>query len=369
MVAWLNIFDFIGFISPLRYSIAAIALVAGIINCKDFLFFKKGISLTIQEKHKGSLVQKVQNMMEVAMQMIVWLKAMRAPFFQAVIIPVILGTAIAWSTKDTFNLAYFLLALLGVVFVNAGTNLANDYFDHQSRADDINPEVTPFSGGSRVIQDGLLPAGRVYLSSLVFFGLACVIGLYLIYSRGLAILVIGIIGVLSGYFYTASPIKVGYRGWGELLAGINCGPLVVQGAYYVQTKALSLEALVVSIPVGLLITAVLVINQFPDRKYDMEAGKNTLVATIGLKRSLLGYYLLITFSYLLIILASFWGIIPKNCLISTLTIPLAWKAIRVASSNYTNTKELIPAMSTTIFIHLTVGLLLSSGYILTRIFT
>lgn len=173
------------------------------------------------------------------MRMKVWLKAMRAPFFQAVIIPSLLGTVIAWSKAGIFHPGYFVLATLGVVFVNAGTNLANDYFDHQSRADDINKEVTPFSGGSRVIQEGLLPPRWVYLASLVFLGLASLIGLYLTYMRGLAILVIGMIGVGSGYFYPASPIKVGYRGWGELLAGINCGPLVVLGAYYVQTKALN----------------------------------------------------------------------------------------------------------------------------------
>lgn len=306
--------------------------------------------------------------MGVAIRIKMWLKAMRAPFFQAVIIPSILGTVIAWSKAGIFHPGYFVLATLGAVFVNAGTNLANDYFDHQSHADDINPEVTPFGGGSRVIQEGLLPPRRVYLASLVFLGLASLIGLYLTYMRGLAILVIGMIGVLSGYFYTAPPIKVGYRGWGELLVGMNCGPLVVQGTYYVQTGTLSLEVFLVSIPVGLLITAVLWINQFPDYKYDKKAGKGTLVARVGLKRSLIGYYLLLTFSYLFIILASFLGIIPKICLISTLTIPLAWKAIRVANSNYTNTKGLIPAMSTTISIHLTVGLLLSSGYILTRIF-
>lgn len=96
--------------------------------------------------------------------------------------------------------------------MNAGTNLANDYFDHKSRADDINKEVTPFSGGSRVIQEGLISPAKIYQASLIFFCLASLIGLYFTYVRGPVVLIIGIVGVLSGYFYTALPIKIGYLG-------------------------------------------------------------------------------------------------------------------------------------------------------------
>ena len=101
-----------------------------------------------------------------------WIRAMRAPFFQAVIIPVLLGTAVAWYETGIFFIWYFLLAFLGVVCVNAGTNLANDYFDHKSRADDINKEVTPFSGGARVIQEGLISPAKIYQASWIFFWLA-----------------------------------------------------------------------------------------------------------------------------------------------------------------------------------------------------
>jgi len=311
--------------------------------------------------------KEVKRLMGKAIRIKLWLKAMRAPFFQAVIIPTILGTVIAWSQEDIFYLRYFLLALLGIIFINAGTNLANDYFDHKSRADDINEEFTPFSGGSRVIQEGLISPQRVHIVALLFLGLASLIGLYLTYARGIGILLIGIVGILSGYFYTASPVRVGYRGWGEILTGLNCGPLVVLGAYYVQTKTLSPEALVASIPVGILITAILYINQFPDYKCDKTAKKGTLVVRMGPKRAIIGFYLLLISAYLSIILGCFLGIIPKMCLISLLTFPLAWKAIKVASSNYTNTKGLIPAMSNTIAIHLTVGLLLSFGYVADKI--
>ena len=119
-----------------------------------------------------------------------WIKALRAPFFQAVIVPTVLGAAIAWYRTGIFYSGYFLLTILGVVFVNAGTNLANDYFDHKSRADDINKEYTPFSGGSRVIQEGLISQEKIYLAAIVSFCPAFLIGLYLSYVRGWAILII-----------------------------------------------------------------------------------------------------------------------------------------------------------------------------------
>lgn len=294
---------------------------------------------------------------------------MRAPFFQAVIVPSLLGTAIVWYRTGKFYWQYFLLATLAVVFINAGTNLTNDYFDHQSRSDDINREATPFSGGSRVIQENLISPGRIYRTSLIFFGLAALIGLYLTFARGLLVLVIGILGVLSGYFYTASPIRIGYRGWGELVAGLNCGPLVVAGAYYVQAQTLSLEALFISIPVGLLIAAVLYINEFPDHACDKVAGKNTLIVIMGRERARKGFYSLLLGTYLFIILGTILRIVPWTVIVSLLTFPLAWKAMKIVHSNYSSTQELIPAMSSTVTIHLSVGILLSFGYILARIFT
>ena len=115
------------------------------------------------------------------MQIRLWLRALRAPFFQAVIVPTLVGTAVAWYQTGIFYLGYFLLALFGAICVNAGTNLTNDYFDHKSRADDINEEPTPFSGGSRVIQEQLLSPKKIYIAALISFGLAAIIGLYLVF--------------------------------------------------------------------------------------------------------------------------------------------------------------------------------------------
>lgn len=293
-----------------------------------------------------------------------WIRALRAPFFQAVIIPTALGAAIAWYQDGIFHLAYFLLTVLGAIFVNAGTNLSNDYFDHKSGNDDNNDVFTPFSGGSRVIQDELINAKTIHNAALISFGLAAIIGFYFTFTRGWPVLIIGIVGVVSGYLYTATPIKFVYRGWGELIAGLNCGPLVVLGAYYVQAQHFSLEVVVASIPIGFLAAAILYINQFSDYKPDKEANKNTLIVILGPKRAVKGYFLLMTAVYLVIIIGSISHIMPMWSLISLITIPLAWKAAKILQRNYDGGDKMIPAMASNIATHLTVGLLLSLSYVI-----
>lgn len=293
-----------------------------------------------------------------------WIRALRAPFFQAVIIPTALGAAIAWYQDGIFHLGYFLLTIVGVIFINAGTNLSNDYFDHKTRADDINEGFTVFSGGSRVIQEGLISAKKIHIIALMSFGVAIIIGIYLTYARGWAILIIGIIGILSGYLYTATPTKFVYHGWGELIAGLNCGPLVVLGAYYVQAQHFSLEVVVASIPIGFLTAAILYINQFSDYAPDKAAHKHTLVVLLGPKRAVKGYYFLLSGVYMVIIIGSALQIMPLWSLISLITIPLALKAATTLHIHYADGDKMIPAMGSNIATHLSIGLLLSFSYIL-----
>jgi len=289
---------------------------------------------------------------------------MRAPFFQAVAVPTLLGTAVAWHGAGAFHPWLLLLTLGGVVSLHAGANLANDYFDHLSGADQINPHPTPFSGGSRVIQQGQLSPRAIYRASMVFFALAALSGLCLAWLRGWPVFAIGVGGVLSGYFYTAPPIKLGYRGWGELLCGLNCGPLVVLGACYVQAQHIGPEALVASVPVGLLIAAVLYVNQFPDYSWDKRAGKRTLVVHMGRRRAISGFYLLLFLAYLVVVLGVSMGIVPPPGLLCLLTAPLAWRAAKRAGANFRDPKGLVPAMADTVKLHLAFGLLLTLGYLL-----
>lgn len=298
-----------------------------------------------------------------------WIRAMRAPFFQAAAIPVIVGTTVAWYTNHFtwYNWLLLFLALIGNVAANAGTNLINDYYDDKSGADVFNKQPTPFSGGSRVIQEKVLSPRAMQIGGLISFAITLSIGIFLVITRGLPILWLGLAGMFIGYFYTAKPIQLGYHGLGEFVTGLALGPLAVMGAYYVQVQRFDLIAYWASLPIGFLVAAILYINEFPDYEADKAAGKNHLIVLLGPKKALPGYYFIIGLVYTVIVLGALLGATPYLTLIALLNIPLALKAIRVAREHYSHPRELIPAMAATIQLHLTSGLLLSVGFIASRL--
>lgn len=298
----------------------------------------------------------------------VWLKAIRAPFLTTSIASVLLGSVMAWSKLETFNLLYFFLSLAGVIFVHTGANLANDYFDYKSGNDEINKTLTPFSGGSRVIQDKLLEPSSILAASLLFFFFTCLIGLYLNFLiPGNVILILGLMGVLIGFFYTAEPIRLGYRGFGELWVGLCFGPLIVLGTYYVQAQTLSMPALFISIPLGILVGLILYINEFQDYEADKKVRKKTSIVILGKERAAKIYCFLVGFVYLWIAGGIIFKVFPPATSIVFLTVPLAFSAAKVLTKNFDKIYELLPANKATIQLHLYMGLLLCGGYIIDKI--
>jgi 1,4-dihydroxy-2-naphthoate octaprenyltransferase len=301
-------------------------------------------------------------------RLLIWLRAIRARFFTATLVPILLGSVVAWHGSGEFNWIYFLLALLGGVFIHAGLDLVNDYFDHTSGVDEINPYHNPFSGGSRVIQEGLLSPKQVFWASIICFAIGSAIGLLLDFNLpGHTLLIIGIVGVFLAFFYSASPIRIGYTSLGEVSCGLGFGPVMVLGSYYVQTGRLAWQPLWASIPVGVLIALVLYINEFPDYEADKKSSKKTLVVLFGKKRAIRFYLALLLLNYVLIIVGVAARVFPLTILISLLTIPFALRAARVARQNFDKVLELLPANAATIGLHLSLGLLLSGGYILDKV--
>jgi 1,4-dihydroxy-2-naphthoate octaprenyltransferase len=293
-----------------------------------------------------------------------WVTALRAPFFTASIIPVILGTAVAYYSTGLFNLTFFMLTLIGIVCLQATGNLLNDYFDFKSGADIINKERTPFSGGSGVLVDGLLTPKTILISSLSFLFAGLFIGAYLAFNIGLELIILGIIGALLGIAYTAPPFKLVYRGLGELVVALAFGPLVVAGAFIVQTETISATPIVASIPIALLIASVLYINEFPDYKADKAAGKNQLVVIIGRKDAVRIYKSLIISAYLSIVFGVILGLMPSLTLLGILTFPMAKRAIGLLQEHYSEVQKLLPANELTVKIHFQTGALLSASYLL-----
>ena len=289
---------------------------------------------------------------------------LRAPFLTATVISIVLGTSIAWARKGVFDLGFFLLSLLAGLFLHLGTNVANDYFDYKSGGDNINKEyVRPFGGGSRMIQLGLLKPREVLLEATILYIVGIAIGIYLAISKGLFVLVIGLIGLFSGFFYSSPPFKLASRGVGEIFVGVNFGVLMTLGSYYVQTQTLSTESLLASIPVSLLIFAVVYINEFQDYNADKVIEKRTLVVRFGRKKAAQGYAILMSAVYLSIFIGVLSRIMPSSAFIGLFTIPIAIKAAALAFQYHSTPLKLVPANASTILCHLTTGLLLSIGYL------
>lgn len=298
-----------------------------------------------------------------------WLKAVRAPFFTATIIPIAFGAIAAWGNTGSFSWFRFWPTMLGAILIHGGTNLANDYFDHLSGCDEGNPNPTPFSGGSRVIQDGLIAPRQILYVSLTFLTFGGAIGLYLnSLCRGNVILILGVIGIFLGFFYTANPFRIGYRSFGELAVGIGFGPLMVLGSYFVQAENLSFGAFLISIPIGILVALIIFINEFPDYDGDRKAGKRTMVVMLGKEKAASVYRIFLAIMYITLIGLIILKILPPLCAIAFITLPLALNASALSRMKFDKIREFLPANAATIGLHFLVGLLLCVGIVLDKIF-
>ena len=293
-----------------------------------------------------------------------YIKAIRAPFLAGSLVPVIIGTCLAFIDGH-FSFLNFLVALVGVAALHLAANLANDYYDAKG-SDPINLRVTPFSGGSRVIQDGELNASTVLIMSIFFLAIALTSGICLVYAgRPLAIL-LGLLGLFAGWSYSAPPLKLMSRGWGESVIFFAFGPLVTLGAYYVNSGYLSLESFAIGFPQGFLITGVIWINQFPDYKADKEAGKKNLVVQLGPGLSRYLYCFIIIVSFISIILLVSVMKIHYLVMLAFISFPMALRAMGIAWREYLSYESLIPAQALTIQTVIAQGLLLSFGLFLGR---
>src|SRR5690606_23925593 len=184
-------------------------------------------------------------------------------------------------------------ALICALLIQIGTNFANDVFDYQKGTD-----TQERTGPLRVTQAGLLTPRQVFRGMCLVFGLAFLIGLYLIAVGGWPILVIGLLSILSGIAYTGGPYPLGYHGLGDLFVFIFFGPVAVCGTYYVQALEWSWLALISSVPVGLLSVAILIVNNYRDRHTDVKAGKRTLAVRLGGKLTRWQYGLTLALAYI-----------------------------------------------------------------------
>lgn len=300
-------------------------------------------------------------------KLVIWYDALRPFSYSASIVPVLVGTAVAWDLGRV-DWELFLLALFGSVAIHIGTNLANEYFDYVQGVDDIDS-----LGPAGVILRGELAPGRVLFAAALAFAAGCVMGFYLTWKVGWPVLLIGVGSVLAGWFYTAKPFSFGYRGLGEVEVFFFMGPVMVLGSFYVQTETISLVPLLVSLPIGLFVTAILHANNLRDVVQDDERNRVTWVVLAcrhlgiekGRKVSNRLYFLMITGAYLILIVLVADRIAPYLTLLTLLTVPDAYRLMRFIGSGVTG-RPLSNAVRGTARLHMLFGATLTFGYVLTR---
>ncbi|HSH21435.1 MAG TPA: prenyltransferase [Candidatus Caenarcaniphilales bacterium] len=293
-----------------------------------------------------------------------FLRATRLPFLSATFIPVSIGIAIA-AAQGFFDLPTAMLTLVGAAAVHLGLNVANDVFDTRLGADDKNVNPTQYSGGSRVIQYGLVSLRRMTVMSVSFYAIALAIGAVLLLMRGsVALLVIGVLGVVLSVGYTAPPLKLVYRGLGEITTAIGFGPLMLLGAYVVQTQGLlTPEPVVASLPIAILVALILYVNEVPDRPADARAGKRTLPVRLPRQIVINLYVIAVAAAFLIIVGGVLAGLLPIPAAAALLAVPLARRVYDGLEQYYESPYGLMAVMAVNVKLHMVVGALLLVAYL------
>ena len=290
----------------------------------------------------------------------------RLPFLSATWIPVI--AALIWGLSEnifTMNWTTFSLILVGASCLHLAANTFNDYFDWTSGTDQINNDYfLQLSGGSRAIELGLISVKQLFVLGTVFLLFAGLMGIGIMLSLGenyLDLFYYGVAGAFSGYFYTGYPLRlVARKGLGELLIGLNFGPLMTMGTVFAMSGVHSWDAFILGIPLGLLTTAILWINQFPDMKSDEIAGKHHLVVVLGLEKSSWVFLLIIMSAFISIITINYYDVVDNGVLLSLLALPLALFLCFRVLRDY-DSRKLSMANWATIGIHFITGILMIIG--------
>jgi len=292
------------------------------------------------------------------------LAELRAPFLSVSVLPVVLAVAVARHETGSWNPGLFWLTLAGTVLLHLGANTINDWFDHRSGNDAANVDfVSPFTGGSRLIQAGLIAPRTVLALSLTLFAAAAAVGVALLVVRGPLVLLFGAAGALLGLLYTEPRAMLAGRGFGEAAILVAFG-LIAVGAYFVQTGTITAQGLVAPLPLALLTTAIIIVNEFQDSAADAATGKRTLVVRLGTRRATVLFAAVTLCAYLPLAAGVAARIMPPWTLLGLVSLPLAVRAVAVAASAHDDPRRMAPANAATILCHLVTGIVLVVVYLL-----
>jgi len=289
--------------------------------------------------------------------------ATRPAFLMASLIACMIGLAISCFDGLAFDIPDVLVTLLFALMAHAGVNVLNDYYDAISGTDELNTErIFPFTGGSRFIQNGVLTMVQTRNFGFALLAGVALAGVWLMAHSAPQLLYVGLAGLFIGWAYSAPPLDLVSRGWGELCvaAGIL---LITVGADFVQRKTFDAAPFVAGFPYALLATNLLYINQFPDRRADIAAGKMHWVARLGVRNACWGYVLIVLMAYVWLLANVFFGRLPMSALLAFLALPLSIKAMLLLFRDAAQPQKLTGAIKLTIGAMMLHGALLSLGLV------
>lgn len=292
-----------------------------------------------------------------------WLLVIRAPFLLLAVVLAFLGASIAWYESrelgGPFDIGHALLAGLGILIAHISVNVFNEYFDYRSGVD-FKTKKTPFSGGSGALTSGLITPRQALGLALGSLIVIIPVGVYFIMLRGWELLPLLLVAAACIVLYTPLILKTG---WPEWAPGAGLGSLPILGAYFAQTGAYALPAVIASIPSGILVHNLLLLNEFPDVEADVTANRKTLPIVLGQGKASIVYSALTVIVYLWIVGGVIAGQMPVFSLLGLLTLPWAVKAIRGAR-NYQDMNKLVPALANNVMVVLLTQLFMGIGYVL-----
>jgi 1,4-dihydroxy-2-naphthoate octaprenyltransferase len=313
-------------------------------------------------------------------KVVLWIKASRALYTITVLLPCCLGAVVSWQAGAPFQGGLLALILVGMMFANIGTNFTNDYFDYRSGVDKRD-RGRVYKQGAEVLYDNpLAESGSVdgfaayffspraiLASALAAFAVTAAVGLYLTFRIDWRILPVGLVGIAAGFFYTAPPLKFGYRGFGDLICFLGSGPFPVLGTYFLFTGRLSWTAALAGIVAGLWVDAILYIGNVPDAEADRAVGKTTLSTLLGRRAVRVLAPLYYGLATVLLVIGVAARLFPVWALLALAPLPIVARVLVLTRRHYDDIPRFAPAILLTVQVFALSTVLLAVGFILDRL--
>ncbi|MCA1032498.1 1,4-dihydroxy-2-naphthoate polyprenyltransferase [Bacillus timonensis] len=284
----------------------------------------------------------------------VWWRLLRPHTLTAAFVPVLIGTALALF-ETSIHIPLFLVMLLASILIQAATNMINEYFDYK-RGLDTKDSV---GIGGAIVRDGIQPKTVLRLA-FVFFGIATLLGVYICINTSWWLALIGTICMLAGYFYTGGPVPIAYTPFGEIVAGLFMGVIIILITFFIQTSTVTTTSILMSIPISILVGAILLANNIRDLDGDKVNGRRTLAILVGRRNAILVLATMFAVSYIGIVIMIVLGDASPWLLLVFLSIPKPVQAVK-GFVGKSKPIEMMPAMKATAQTNTIFGFLLAIG--------